>query len=485
MAGFTVPSASPSSGEELSPEPAGQGTAGTSDALRSPSPYVRSAKSRGFHVPSASSSPPDGDETSRHSADSRASRVPSASSSAGEDWHTARQSATPDPPGRRSSPSPTPSTRNAQDAGPDYVANREIDGQPVVDRVIRHQPRTQQIKRHTINAIADILGGHDNLVQLVQHAGFGTANTQRITTWQLTEGGSLADLINSRKPPATLPTEPFHGLLESFIWHTIVSLFKAITYLQTGNSDRQGEPEHPDWTPIVHNSINPSNIFYSTRAAGQEHEQCKLGNFSKCVILQGFETPETPEEREARIEAFHVIPEEEETGFEAPEIFSEEDHLPGLASDMWSIGAVAVAMMIGYNVWDLVRQTAFHAHEQRRPNTTSKLLETWRSMPAPQRHVLLQGQAMHAEIVSALPDYYSYGLKQFVEALLFFDPAYRGVTEVVLQDAIERYDTERNNGFNNVREPTEDEMLAKAIAESRASRHVMFDELPNAPPLAP
>ncbi|KAK5166892.1 uncharacterized protein LTR77_007621 [Saxophila tyrrhenica] len=359
-----------------------------------------------------------------------------------------------------------------------YTAVESLDGRRVVSRRMPLTPETQQIRRHTVDEIAELLGGHDNLVQLVQHVGFGTANNHVVTTWQRTEGPSLADLISAKMRPG----KQFNGLSESFVWHTVISLLRAIVYLQTGRSDHEDPHINPNWQPLVHNSISPANIFYSPAVAGQEYKPCKLGNFSKCAILPRNQDPDTAPERQERLDAFPVIPEEQETGYEAPEIFREEDHVPGPASDLWSIGAVAVTMMSGCYVWDFVRQTAFEARIGR---DNAQLHESWRHMPARQRHLYLEKQAMHAEIVRALPQHYSYELKEFVEALLFFDPEDRGLAVIVLEDAVARYEAVKARGSQVVQKKTLVELGEESVKQTRAHARLPANGPPADTPMIP
>ena len=253
-------------------------------------------------------------------------------------------------------------------------------------------------------------------------------------------------LIVSRKVPPGIPTQKIvQGLREDLIWHTMISMLRALNYLHAGGVGLDRGNQDPDWQPIVHNSVNPANIFFKHPNAKEDHETpaygpCMLGNFRRCVILPTIlETDDVDEDeisdRREAFEHLRSVHEEQETGYEAPELLLENtNHVPGPASDLWSLGAVMVAVMTGRTIWDLVIETHY-LHQVRRRRHQSQVTEKWQNVALIQRLEMLRRPGGRASVVTHLPERYSWGLRRLVAGMLAIDPLDRGDAVDVLVDA--------------------------------------------------
>lgn len=104
------------------------------------------------------------------------------------------------------------------------------------------------------------------------------------------------------------PPKP-HFLPESFCWHVLLSVMKALAWLHNGSWEmaigERGEfmmlPEL-DWQPILHRNITPENIFLQHPEATEWYGPCKLGNYGNLYISghhndptkEGFSKPLVP-----------------------------------------------------------------------------------------------------------------------------------------------------------------------------------------------
>ncbi|KAK3708419.1 Serine/threonine-protein kinase Nek11 [Vermiconidia calcicola] len=317
---------------------------------------------------------------------------------------------------------------------------------------------------------------HENIV--IAHQGareeIGAPND---TSIEPGKPGSLIDLIRRNRPTVGLPTKQSLGLPESLLWHTLISLLKAMLYLHTGRQDHKDSTAHKDWMPVVHNLINPETISYGEPPSGRSpsahgvtrrpaYGVCKLGNFSQCVVLQSRHNPIDDREVTDRREVFqHLHSRAKLTGYEAPELQVDGDELSGPASDLWSIGAVMVSMMTGgKSVWDLVREIKFADHAQKNRNT-GRLLESWTLVPTMQRRKFLRSIDGEGDIVMALPRWYSFDLRILIEGLLASNPLDRGEAIDVLEDAVSKF--EKRAGEGDYEGPSEAEEMTRILAKSR------------------
>ena len=278
----------------------------------------------------------------------------------------------------------------------------------------------------SITDVAKVMS-HCNLVNLVEHSGFADGRRKE-TAWEFCGAGTLNSLILTHKEP----------LPESLIWHTVCSLMRAVHFLNTGRED--GDVYRTaaiGWKPIVHNAINPANVFYchpQTSEPGYRkatYGHCKLGNFSRAMVI------DTADDDVSLTALYDKGIEGEFTGYESPELsshmgepdwFIDDDtgeirgvwgKTIGSASDVWSIGAVAVAMMTGDTIWPLVMR------ENIKVGMMSRRDEDWRTVWPPDRFERLKALTnsdQASTLAGMLPFTYSERLRYFVETLLSPDP---------------------------------------------------------------
>ncbi|KAK4549470.1 hypothetical protein LTR36_006467 [Oleoguttula mirabilis] len=318
------------------------------------------------------------------------------------------------------------------------------DSEKVVCR--EHLDAEDRLDRDSIRDVESIMN-HPNLVNLKDHSGFGQLNVRKETAWEICDAGTLNSLILAHGD----------GLPESLIWHTLVSLLQAVRYLNTGRSrfdDRDGAAA--GWKPIVHNAINPANIFYCQARTEPgfktpTYGRCKLGNFSRAMAI------ESAYDDVSLLELYEKEVEGETTGYEAPDLSSHKgepeatvDEITGerkavwgktvgSASDVWSIGAVAVAMMTGDTLWPLVMREYIkigmeprryqtpqtpNPAQPRRPPQPLKPLD-WRTVSPAERFERLKAlteEEFASKLWNILPFTYSDTLKLFVESMLGVNP---------------------------------------------------------------
>lgn len=309
-----------------------------------------------------------------------------------------------------------------------------------------HEPPNDTVSDNTLQAIQNLLN-HPNIVPLVNNDDGQEDDASDDSISEFGAALKLNDLILSRAIP--YPSRKKTGLLaESLIWHTLISLLRAAHYLHTGGRSSREEWGGADWPPVVNNFFNPTNIIYTEPQCGDEGDEatygtCMLQNFGRCVVLPRIVDPEdedeTENERADRKQAFsHVSALAGETGFEAPEHFGYTDDIPGPASDLWSIGAVIVAMMTGRNVWDLVLEGDFIKEARDERNRRGSLPERWQDVDSHQRIISLMALGV-GKLAFALPKRYGESLKIVVECLLAFNPLERGSALDVLRDVEPMY----------------------------------------------
>ncbi|EMD00131.1 hypothetical protein BAUCODRAFT_21786 [Baudoinia panamericana UAMH 10762] len=283
---------------------------------------------------------------------------------------------------------------------------------------------------------------HPNLIRMVEHDGFGTLYTRKETAWEYCNAGTLNGLLLAHQG---------EGLPESLIWHTLVSLLQAVFHLRTGRytlESGQDSTPLPGWKPIAHNCITPVNIFYCHpgKTSGfrvPTYGDCKLGNFTHCVVFKGARHSVT------LLELLNSNTDGESTGYEAPELssFHPQPSIRGSSADVWSVGAVAVAMMLGgRSLWDLVMTENINVMMMSRRD------EDWRSVNASERFDRLAalcgaesevlpdgGLRGSTALVDALPFVYSPSLKSWLQRMVHPSPAARPSVEEVLRGVTAAY----------------------------------------------
>ncbi|KAK5136769.1 hypothetical protein LTR08_002065 [Meristemomyces frigidus] len=298
----------------------------------------------------------------------------------------------------------------------------------------------------SVHDVAKIMS-HTNLVNLVEYSGFGEGYRKE-TAWEFCGAGTLNSLLLANGKP----------LPESLIWHTLCSLLKAVHFLNTGRRDEElGRDAATGWKPIVHNSINPANVFYSDPKFPEPGYRmatygiAKLGNFTRAMVI------DAADDDVSLTALYSKGIEGEFTGFESPELSSHMgepdwtvDEITGekrgvwgktigSASDVWSIGAVAVAMMTGDTIWPLVMNASISV------GMMSRRDEDWRTVWPPDRFERLKaltGGEQCSLLAEILPFTYSERLKHFVATLLSPDPWTRVDVVQKLRSAVRlRYDT--------------------------------------------
>ncbi|KAI1356149.1 hypothetical protein F5Y01DRAFT_268679 [Xylaria sp. FL0043] len=164
---------------------------------------------------------------------------------------------------------------------------------------------------------------HPNLVSLVdcfaiQVASSGKfSNKKWFTVWDYCDAGNLANLLvapepslqdrtqrNSTKresedgdtemedaPPKSANQDDSKFLPESFCWHVLTSVLRALAWLHDGVRDVVLEGhvwkrlyEDPDWSPILHRAITPENIFIGHPRRRELYGPVRLGNYGRVFV---------------------------------------------------------------------------------------------------------------------------------------------------------------------------------------------------------
>ncbi|KAH9827840.1 Apoptosis antagonizing transcription factor [Teratosphaeria destructans] len=304
---------------------------------------------------------------------------------------------------------------------------------------------------------------HPNLVSIVDWDGFGEDgyggaqdNVRRELAWERCNAGTLNRLIQDYGRP----------LPESFIWHTLLSMLRALQYLSYGQSNMcqvgiggtVSDLIVDGWRPILHNQINPANIFYCKPVQIQGYKKtcygpCKLGNFSNALVLRrplwfwdrelqklllGHDSISTLE-----LDRRNIARERHRYyDYDAPElsIYAGQEVCPipvstrseksrkhdrgagivGNASDIWSLGAVIVVMMTGgkQNIWDILAWAYTEDESQTigptgRARLIARLVDEIDAVDE-------DGEPYLDPVKDLLPDQYSDELRQLVS--LMMDP---------------------------------------------------------------
>ncbi|KAI0816171.1 hypothetical protein GGR55DRAFT_222505 [Xylaria sp. FL0064] len=166
---------------------------------------------------------------------------------------------------------------------------------------------------------------HPNLVSLVdcfavQVASSGKFSVKKwFTVWDYCDAGNLANLLvapkpslqartfsrrNSPKresedgdtemedaPPDSADQDGSKFLPESFCWHVLTSVLRALAWLHDGVHDVVPEEhvwkrlyEDPDWSPMLHRAITPENIFIGHPRRRELYGPVRLGNYGRVFV---------------------------------------------------------------------------------------------------------------------------------------------------------------------------------------------------------
>ncbi|GIZ39978.1 hypothetical protein CKM354_000333700 [Cercospora kikuchii] len=235
--------------------------------------------------------------------------------------------------------------------------------------------------------------------------------------------------MDGRQLGVTLTKRP-DGVEEEFVWYFLVSLLDAVRWLHHGLPERL-RPED-DWRPVVHNNINPDTIWLNRPWKRElRYGTIKLGDFSRAIVLDPISTNSLNSSvRDERFQSVSHKKHAQQEDFEAPELSwlldtdPEKDasnvgvqsstscHPLGGKSDIWSIGAVAVALMGG--IWI---------------DPGDSTLLRWSSITRERAFVLqtLQLYKLGGKRwdITLLPQNYSRTLRAVLERLLTLDPKRR------------------------------------------------------------
>ncbi|KAI1182918.1 hypothetical protein F5B17DRAFT_443862 [Nemania serpens] len=163
---------------------------------------------------------------------------------------------------------------------------------------------------------------HPNLVCLVdcfalQFSDSGKLGRERwFAVWDYCDAGNLGNLLLPPQPrpqdhTSTVKQESKDGdiemgdasleseeredvkfLPESFCWHVLTSLLRALAWLHDGVYDVVQEEdggwkridEGPDWSPMLHRNITPQNVFIGYPRRREWYGPVKLGNYGRLFI---------------------------------------------------------------------------------------------------------------------------------------------------------------------------------------------------------
>lgn len=194
-----------------------------------------------------------------------------------------------------------------------YVVQRKSDGTQLLAQpwdIRQTDPEFSALmERGTKIAVANVLN-HPNLINHVEtqvdYAFRGTttqvASFQNMLLWDFCDAGTLEALFS--EPPVRPTKNTFantigHFLPEGLCWHVVLSMLKALAWLHEGYREEDyiewtadGRAERatrsrtldPDWMPILHRGIKPSNIFFQHPRGTETYGLCKLGNFKDCFV---------------------------------------------------------------------------------------------------------------------------------------------------------------------------------------------------------
>jgi len=170
---------------------------------------------------------------------------------------------------------------------------------------------------HQILHQVKLVLNHSNLVSLVdcfrlQVSSSSNRSRERLfTVWDYCDAGSLGNLLMPSIPrpqePQALPAiedatmevdtpgpqdQKMKFLPESFCWHVLTSVLKALAWLHDGisevveteNGAWERRYENLDWQPMLHRDITPQNIFLGHPRRREWYGPVKLGNYGSLVV---------------------------------------------------------------------------------------------------------------------------------------------------------------------------------------------------------
>lgn len=179
--------------------------------------------------------------------------------------------------------------------GEKYLARRfhELDAKHADDSDAREKAIIHKNLMYHLdqaNVISQILN-HENLVSLVgrfHHTPFiggRAASAEEFLVWDFCDAANLSALFIDQPVE-----ESSYYLPESFCWHVLRSLMRAITYLHDGKrmfydgeTPRYVEVDK-DWHPILHRAIESGNVYFQHPRGKETYGLCKLGNFSNAAV---------------------------------------------------------------------------------------------------------------------------------------------------------------------------------------------------------
>ncbi|KAI0188820.1 hypothetical protein EV127DRAFT_319625, partial [Xylaria flabelliformis] len=135
---------------------------------------------------------------------------------------------------------------------------------------------------------------HSNLVSLVDCFALQFSNSGKVgreqwfTVWDYCDAGNLGNLLDVKMEDLFAPK----FLPESFCWHVLTSVLKALMWLHDGvrdvavAEDNTWQPvnESLDWQPMLHRNIHPQNIFIGYPRRREWYGPVKLGNYGQLHI---------------------------------------------------------------------------------------------------------------------------------------------------------------------------------------------------------
>ncbi|KAI0009381.1 hypothetical protein F4779DRAFT_582652 [Xylariaceae sp. FL0662B] len=161
---------------------------------------------------------------------------------------------------------------------------------------------------------------HEHLVSMIDMFGVQRTSagengyTRMYAIWEYCDAGNLGNLL-VRAPSGAIKksteddddedkrmvdvdaVEQNMFLPESFCWHVLLSVLKALAWLHDGaqyiayNEEREDWemlPHDPNWRTILHRNITPTNIFLGHPRRNEWYGKCKLGNYGSAAVSAHF-----------------------------------------------------------------------------------------------------------------------------------------------------------------------------------------------------